>query len=161
MASHAVIVHSSSGRLRIRVASHKGNAAALDSIAGKLKGCPGVTAVETNQVTGSILLLHETTTDAIKEYAQGKGLVHIAVAQNNVPAGALQFRKDIRTTFRDADEKVKSLSSGEMDMSGLVVTVLVGAGVIQILSGNAGALPWYGAFWYAFNIFLKTKEPEG
>ena len=161
MVAHGVVVHSSPGRLRLRVASQKGDAAALDTLAGKLKNCPGVAAVETNPLLGSILLLHETTRAAIEDYAREGGLLQLVSPQQVKPAGPLQFRTDIRKTFREADEKVRTLSSGEMDMSGLVVTVLVGAGAIQILSGNAGALPWYGAFWYAFNIFLKTKETEG
>jgi Heavy metal associated domain 2 len=160
MIRDAVVSHSSPGRLRIKIASLKGEEKALAEWKEQLAQCPGVSSVDISPVTGSILLIHQTSIDAIAEYARRKELFLLQQARQIQGRGSGNLHQNITETFKGMDEKVRNLTDGDMNMGGLAFVVLVGAGVIQILNGNAGALPWYGAFWYAFNIFLKSKEPE-
>jgi hypothetical protein len=47
-----------------------------------------------------------------------------------------------------------------MDLSGFAVAALVVAGSAQILTGNAGAIPWFAAYWYAYHLYSRIKEEE-
>ncbi len=160
MIRDAVVSHNSRGRLRIKIASLKGEEKALAEWKDQLAQCPGVSSVDISPVTGSILLIHQTSIDAIAEYAKSKELFLLQQARQIQGRSSGNLHQNITETFKGMDEKVRNLTDGDMNLGGMAFVVLVGAGVIQILNGNAGALPWYGAFWYAFNIFLKSKEPE-
>ncbi|HUI45166.1 MAG TPA: hypothetical protein VL122_04110 [Nitrospirota bacterium] len=156
MIRDAVVSHNSRGRFRVKIASLKGDREAINVCKEQFMRCPGINTVEVNALTGSMLFLHETSMAAITEYARTKD-IFILREQGSNPGN---FHQNITETFKGIDNKIKSLTDGEMNMGGVAFVVLLGAGAIQVLSGNAGALPWYGAFWYAFNIFLKSKEPE-
>ena len=54
-----------------------------------------------------------------------------------------------------------AFTGDEIDIEGLAFLLLLGAGIYQISVGNLTALPWYAAFWYAFNIFLKSGQGAG
>ena len=47
-----------------------------------------------------------------------------------------------------------------MDLSGFALAALIVAGTAQILTGNAVAIPWFAAYWYAFHLYSRTKEGE-
>jgi hypothetical protein len=161
MIRDAVISHNSPGRLRIKIGSLKGEADILANWKKVFAECPGVVGVEANPVTGSILFLHQSSISKIVEYARGKELFALQEQSRDLQRkGSGNIHQSVTETFKNIDEKVKGVTDGDMNLGGLAFAVLLGAGTIQILSGNAGALPWYGAFWYAFNIFLKSKEPE-
>jgi len=159
MIHHAVVSHNSAGRFRVKIPALKGNVGALTVCKEQFTQCPGIRAVEVNATTGSMLFLHETSMAAIAEYARTKDIFVLREAREkgNNPGN---LHQNITETFNGIDNKIKSLTDGQMNVGGVAFVVLLGAGVTQILSGNAGALPWYGAFWYAFNVFLKSREPE-
>ena len=62
----------------------------------------------------------------------------------------------IAAGFASMDDRVKTLTGSGFDLSGLAFLALMGAGIYQIARGNFGAIPWYGAFWYALGIFSKS-----
>lgn len=155
----AVIAHASSGRLRIRVLSQKGNLAALKSQGDQLAACPGVISIEVNPGTGSILLLHQTTVQGIAEYARTRNIFSLEEPKNSrVPS--VKLRRNLGDTFKSVDRQMQNLTGGDLDLRGFAVGALVIAGSVQILSGTAGPLPWSAAFWYAYNLYSKTKDGE-
>jgi len=155
----AIIAHDSSGRLRIRVPSRKGDLAALKSLGDQLAACPGIISIEVNAGTGSILLLHQTTVQEIAKYARERNLFSFGNQSiSKVPSAEL--RRNLGETFKSVDRQIQSLTSGDMDLSGFAVAALVVAGSVQILSGNAGAIPWFAAYWYAYHIYSRTKEGD-
>ncbi|MGC1456437.1 MAG: HMA2 domain-containing protein [Nitrospirota bacterium] len=156
----AVIAHTSTGRLRIRVPSRKGNLAVLKSYGDQLAACPGVLSIEVNPGTGSILLLHQTTVRKIAEYARSGGLFSLEEQKSSrVPSAELH--RNLGETFKSIDRQIQTLTDGDMDLSGFAVAALIVAGSAQILTGNAGPIPWSAAYWYAYNLHSKTaKEGE-
>jgi hypothetical protein len=157
MIPFAVIAHASTGRLRIRVPSQKGNLPALKSQGDQLAACPGILSIEVNPETGSILLLHQTSVKAIAEYARSRNLFSLEEQKGSrVPSAAL--RRDLGDTFKSIDRQLQNLTGGDLDLSGFAVGALVIAGSMQILSGTAGPLPWSAAYWYAYNLYSKTKD---
>jgi hypothetical protein len=159
MIPEAVIAHSSNGRLRIRIPSQKGNLEALKSQGDQLAACPGVISIEVNPGTGSILLIHQTTVGQIGEYARSKNLFSLE-EQKAQKAPSAELRRNLGETFKSVDRQIQNLTGGDMDLSGFAVVALVVTGTAQILTGNAGAIPWFAAYWYAYHLYSKTKEGE-
>jgi hypothetical protein len=155
----AVIAHDSSGRLRVRIPSRKGNLESLKSQGDQLAACPGVLSIEVNSGTGSILLLHQTTVQVIAEYARSKNIFSLA-APKDAKVPSAELRRNLGATFKSVDRQIQSLTSGDMDLNGFAVAALVLAGSVQLLSGNAGAIPWFAAYWYAYHLYSRTKEGE-
>lgn len=56
--------------------------------------------------------------------------------------------------------RVEKATGGTMGISEVAFLALFGAGVMQIGRGNFTAIPWYTAFWYALNIFLKSDAQK-
>ena len=159
MIPDAVIAHASTGRLRIRISSQKGNLAALKSQGDQLAACPGILSIEVNPGTGSILLLHQTTVHEIAEYARSGNLFSLQ-EQNGSRVPSADLHRNLGETFKSVDRQIQNLTGGDMDLSGFAVGALVIAGSVQILSGNAGPIPWSAAYWYAYNLYSKTKDGE-
>ncbi len=160
MIRDAVVAHNTPGRFRVKITVLKGDGGALAVCKEQLAQCPGITAVEVNATTGSILLLHQTSIAAIADYARTKDIFVLREQPHVKGMSSGNFHENVTEMFRGIDSKIKSLTDGEMNMGGVATVVLLGVGGFQILNGNAGAIPWYGALWYAFNIFLKSKDPE-
>jgi len=159
MIPKAVIAHASAGRLRIRITSQRGNLSALKSHGDQLATCPGILSIEVNPGTGSILLLHQTTVDEIVEFARSRNLFLLEdQLRSRVPSREL--RRDLGSTFKSFDRQVQNLTGGDLDLSGFAVGALIIAGSMQILSGTAGPIPWSAAYWYAYNIYTKTKNGD-
>ena len=155
----AVIAHASAGRLRIRIASQKGNRAALKSQGDRLAACPGVLSIEVNPGLGSILILHQTTVREIAEYARSRNLFTVEEQKGpGMPSAAR--RRSLGETFKSVDRQMQNLTGGDVNLSGFAVAALVVAGSAQILTGNAGAIPWFAAYWYAYHLYSRTTEGE-
>ncbi|HYA88822.1 MAG TPA: hypothetical protein VEI57_17395 [Nitrospirota bacterium] len=155
----AVIAHSSSGRLRIKISSQRGNLAVLKSQGDQLATCPGIISIEVNPNTGSILLLHQTTVQKIAEFAKSRNLFLLEELKSaRVPSAEL--RRDLGDAFKSMDRQIQNLTGGDIDLNGLAMGALIVAGSVQILSGNAGAIPWFAAYWYAYHLYSRTKEGE-
>ena len=152
-----VIAHVSTGRMRVRIRSQRGNLAALKSVGDQLAACPGILSIEVNPGTGSILLLHQTSVQAIAEYARSKNLFSLE-EQKSSREPSKKLRRNLGETFKSFDRQVQTLTGGDLDLSGFAVGALIIAGSAQILAGNAGPIPWSSAYWYAYNLYSKTKE---
>jgi len=60
-----------------------------------------------------------------------------------------------------ADRRVVAATGGIADLKTLVPVGLTALAAREILSGRAGAAPWYVLVWYAFETFTKPRRPEG
>ncbi len=154
MLPHAYISHHTSGRLRIKIPSKKKDQEYLSRLKEHFSGLEGIENIEFNPLTGSILIIHRVSRERIAEYAMANNLFSLK-GLNSYPAG-LQQR--ISGTFKSMDTQLKTFTGGEIDIGGLAFLVLLGAGIYQISMGNLTALPWYAAFWYALNVFLKSNS---
>jgi len=157
MIPDAVIAHVSIGRLRIKIPSQKGNLEALKSHGDQLAACPGVLSIEVNPVTGSILLIHQTTVSAIAEYARSKNLFSLE-KQKGPKVPSADLRRNLGETFKSVDRQIQNLTDGDMDLRGAAFAALIVMGSAQILTGNGGAIPWFAAYWYAYHLYSKTDE---
>lgn len=151
----AQVSHQIAGRLRVRIPSRKGDAKYLDSIKNEFSGIKGITGVEINPMTGSVLFhLGDISLKTITDHALSRGFFRL---QEPV-ASPVGLQQRMTGAFEGFNDKMKSFTGGELDIAGLSFLFLVGAGLYQIRQGNFAAPAWYTAFWFALNIFLKSNK---
>ena len=149
----AVVSHRTGTRLRIKVLSKRRDDAFFASLAERLSAFEGVRSVEVNPLTGSVLINHESEAERIIETSAKAGLLSIG-GPRSVPT---HLHQRLSKTFGDMNGAMRHASGNELDLGGVAFLALIGAGIYQISAGNAAAIPWYTAAWYAFNVFLKSN----
>ncbi len=154
------IAHQSPGRLRIKFPAQKGDEGFFGNLGRMLLSGPGVQKVEANPLTGSVLLLHESNSDSIIEFAREKEMFRVARAEKEESPGTV-FHESLTSSFAELNERVKSAMGGQIDLWGTTSLFLIAAGIYQVVRGNFTAIPWYTALYYGSNILLKSKGKEG
>ena len=162
MLPEAFITHFISGRVRIKIPSKKGDDAYFLSIKEHFSSFPGVQKIEINSLTGSILILHSFDPDSLdvkelKAYTELNSLFKLEGGAPGWNGPVLNIRNRFRETFQGMNQKMKDITSEEIDLPTLAFLLLLGVGVYQISAGNFAAPAWYVAFWYAMNIFLQAE----
>ncbi len=156
MIPEAHIVHRSSRRLRLKMPVKKYREDYLKALPEKLAGCPGISEIEINPVTGSVLVKHDGNTKDIIDFVRSKGIFTIKFSSVRPPS----VHQSITSVYRNLDGLVQSFSNGSTNAGGLAFLGLIAFGAIQIGKGNFAAPAWYTVFWYAMNIFLKSQPDE-
>jgi hypothetical protein len=151
--------HMSSGRIRLKIPSKKGDEALFSEMKTWLSGVPGVERVEINPSTGSVLIIHSLNQEMVGEFIKTYNLSPLQNKKSNLPQ-SFNFHRELTSAFDTLDHQVKGHTGGGVNIGALAFLALVGAGTYQIAKGNFAAIPWYTAFWYALNLFLKSK-PDG
>ncbi len=157
MLPDAHISHLTSQRMRIKIPSKKGDAAYFSSLKDQFSKYQGIEMLEVNAVTGSVLFLHNLSVKDIAGYAQNNNIFSLK-RLNHSPS---RVSEGITESFKEIDKKVRGITGEDMDTGTLAFLALLGTGIYQIGRGNFMAIPWYTAFWYAFNIFLKSQSGKG
>jgi hypothetical protein len=154
--SDAYISHTTSGRFRIRIPSKKGDAAFFQSLKDLAGQYPNIHEVAANPVTGSILIKHSLEPAIMEELAKK----YFPQQANQIDSPSSNIHRQVTETYHQVENKIKKFTGGEMDVGTLSFGTLLILGIYQISRGNFMAPAWYTAFWYALNIFLKSK-PKG
>jgi len=102
MGSSAHIAHHIPGRLRLKVPGAKGNPAFLDQVRAALTSVEGVSEIEVNPVTGSVLVHYDP--DAFDTFHDN---VHEHATRNNL--FAVQPAKPPSPKLTEVDEAVDAL----------------------------------------------------
>jgi hypothetical protein len=144
------------GRVRLKVPSKKGDGSYMKKITEEFSSLAGITQVIVNTETSSVLFLHNLSEDTIMGHFSASGLFRLSGA----PTGQRDVHHGVKGCFREMSGKVEKATGGTMGISEVAFLALFGAGVIQIGRGNFTAIPWYTAFWYALNIFLKSDAQK-
>jgi hypothetical protein len=152
----AYISHAASGRFRIRVPSKKGDAAFFQSLKDLGGQFPNIHEVTVNPVTGSILIKHALDPATMEQLAR----TYFPQQAKQLDSPSSNIHRQLTETYHQIDTKLKKITGGEMDVATLSFGALLLLGIYQISRGNFMAPAWYTAFWYALNIFLKSKPKE-
>lgn len=135
--------------------SRKGDAAYFASVKAQFAHFEGIGLVEANPVTGSVLVMYNGEMKSVAAFAEEKALFRLGMSSRV----ASPMSHSLVRAFRDADGRIKRLTSNELDVPGIAFVTLLGFGIYEIGRGNFAAPAWYTVFWYALNIFLKSM-PE-
>ncbi len=144
----AFIGHMSSGRLRVKIPSKKGDAPFFNSLQGLFACLPGVQGITANPLTGSLLIMHALDEATVMDLLQSYSLSPTA-DKKKAPSAV---HGEIATIFRGWDNQVKNFSHGALNLEALVAITLISAAIYQISRGRFTALPWYNGLWYAFSL---------
>ena len=99
MVPEARVVHSTIGRLRVRIPDKKRDSSYFSLIKERLADCPGIESVEVNPLTGGALVIHDTDPAAIADYAASNGLFRFR-----------PWKGPRRTLFEGVEEALSTLN---------------------------------------------------
>ena len=157
MLPDARVVHSSPGRLRIRVPGRRGDAGYFAEAQRSLLGLAGVSAVEVNPLTAGILVTGSFRPAELNHAAETDRLFRL---DPPAPPHVLVGRR-IAGSMELLDGAVRGLSAQSLDLSAGIFLLLAGSGLWQIAQGNFAAPAWYTAFWYALGVHSKFLSGNG
>jgi hypothetical protein len=150
MPPFAYISHRSENRVRIKVPSKKGDKSFFSAAVDFFASQSGILKVTTNDVTGSILLIHSIQPEKIMKSAEKQRLFTSRSSRTPLSNKVIEV-------FKGLNKKTTSCTEGYANLPDLTFLSLLGLGLYQISRGNFTAPAWYAAFWYALNIFLKAR----
>jgi hypothetical protein len=145
--------HTTIGRARIRIPSKRGEIPYFMLLKQQLFNCPGVSGLETNPLTGSVLIIHAAGIGVIAEYAEKNGLFRL----NTVNPGRFPVITEIASNLRVIDKGVNTLSGGGLDIASLAFLGLIGMAIAQMRKGHIMP-PGITLLWYAVSIMLMTRK---
>lgn len=166
------VVHVSPGRVRVRVPQAKHNPAVTHAIHERLAAAPGVSRIETNLLTGSIIILFEAAEVALDDVMPGvaealgtvlpeleeeaiAGLLH----PSTDGAGAAEpWAHQITGLFGGLDRQLGSASGGTVDLRVLLPLSLFFLGIGRLVSAETAPFPsWYDLLWFSFGTFVALN----
>ncbi|MGH1570941.1 HMA2 domain-containing protein [Methylobacterium sp. P31] len=140
MSTTAYIEHQLPNRLRLRIPSERGNVPFFEDAIGQLRKAPGVTRVSANPTTGSLLVCHKASTDAIVS-------VLVRDCRYEIGAGVpSRTRRQSRVGMRARDPN-EVLAVG-----------LSGLGVLQVARGQVTGSAAEN-LWNAYRAQTHLKKP--
>jgi Heavy metal associated domain 2 len=150
MAPRALVTHALPGRTRIRIDEKRGDEAYFATVNQALADCPGVEGVETNDVTGSVLVHYACDDLPIWNYAATEGLFR--VGGTPVPASvSLPVATNLYPRRNHVRNHPPMSILEARNWRPLIFLALVGIGIAQAVRGNI-AFPALTAFWYALHL---------
>jgi len=146
----AQIIHSLPGRTRLRVLEKRRDEAFFADTIRSLTHCPGVSSIETNSLTGGILIHHDVPWNVlVTQIEQRTGLVIEMPRETSI---AHQVAQGLETASQDLNK----VSGGKLDWNTLLFLGLTGLAIQQAVEGNIMA-PAVSLLWYALNSLPKTR----
>jgi hypothetical protein len=153
MAPLAVITHKTAHRLRIRIASRRGESTYFAVTEDKLRDAFADLSVTGNALTGTILLTGKPLdVDAVVDFGRSKKLFVV----KSIPANGPPMALSVAAPLHSANRRIQQVTGGRVDLSGAVFVALLGFGITELIRGNWRTPPWYTALWYAFGLYSKS-----
>jgi len=162
MLPEAYVTHRLPRRLRIRIPSRKREEDFFEAVRKRLPETESRT-VRVSALTGSVLIQDEGGVDLAEVASLGKssGLFALADPGPEESSSRANVAAKAAEPVRQLNDRVKRLTRGRITLPALAFLGLLAMGFYQINEGNMVALPWYAAFWYAFDLYLKADLGGG
>lgn len=155
----ARVTHSLPGRKRVKIDEKRGDEAYFIALQKELADCPDILTVESNPLTGTVLVRHRMDDADFLRCPLERGLFRV---DQNPPAEnpltpAVQVSAHPKATKRETNLR----STNGLNTRFLVFLGMMGMGLVQAIEGNI-AIPAIAAFWYAFSILpgANVDNPE-
>lgn len=152
----AHLIHRMRGRARFRIREHRDDQDYFDSLADRIRRAPGVSDVQTNATTGSVLIQHDGGLDEIMEALMGDselGKLIEFVLQSPPVANRL------RAQVVGMDAALQRSSGGNVDLATVASFGLLGLAGAQLFLGLqiAGAV---SLTWYAAELIRRSSNDQ-
>jgi hypothetical protein len=148
----AEVIHHGVSRLRLRIATHRGQPEFFQRVVEGLVTLEGLDRIEANPDTGSILIMPGIDPARVAAHAESAGLFRLGSASVTVRP----ITEGLAAGFRDANNALKSISGGRVDLASTAFVALVGAAAVQLRSGHVLG-PASTLLWYAAGLLLATE----
>jgi hypothetical protein len=157
------------GRLRLRVPSELRQNGAMTEAIGMLQSVPGIRQVQTNPVTGSVLVEFDPQVldiNHLLELGKAANLISADVATKlERPTGAeavtgpSKITQGIIENFRILDAGVSRYTQGALDAKTLIPLVLITLALGRALvKRTRPVIPWYTLIWYGYSVFVHWNR---
>jgi copper chaperone CopZ len=161
--SEVTIVHAIPGRVRLRIAELRTNPAVEADVRERLSRIRGVRAVETNLVTGSVVVRFDTTGAPTADYLRSLGETFPALqggdglAMGSGNGHGPHVDRQVVDFFRSLNTGVGTVTSG-VDLKVLVPLTLFFLGVRSLVVSDRVPFPnWYDYFWFGLSTFIMLN----
>jgi hypothetical protein len=154
MAPLAREVHALPGRTRLRIDEKRGDEAYFTTVESALRDYPGISSVETNSRTASVLVHHTENDPSPWQRAEEQGLFRVAEKEAEMPKMATAISATPNPARKPRAPKPEAARTNRAYWRPLIFLAWAGMGIAQAIEGNI-AIPATAAFWYAY---LMTQE---
>ncbi|SFH39906.1 hypothetical protein SAMN05216299_110109 [Nitrosospira sp. Nsp14] len=151
MAPLAREVHGLPGRTRLRIDEKRGDETYFTTVENALRDYPGISAVETNSRTASVLVHHIANDPSPWQRAEEQGLFHVPENEAEMRKMAPPISATATPARKARGPKPKAAQTNRTNWRPLLFLAWVGMGIAQAIEGNI-AIPAAAAFWYAYLV---------
>lgn len=177
-ASAITVAHAMPGRVRLKVAYLRHDAAFANELRQKLAALPGVQEVELRPRTGSVVILYDTVVfgagDALQSLLEPltslfPGLVAedanafvTLAATGTATAGMPSVGESVRAFFAGINDNLRHATGGSVDLNMLLPLTLFALGVRSLVKSHKLTSPtWYDFLWFALGTyFMLNPKPN-
>jgi hypothetical protein len=150
----ARVVHSIPGRTRLRADGIKGDVRALEAVQTALEDTQGVRNVQINALTGSILVEHDASIEALLQQLEQRDVLEL---DNSEPE---HYLATLHRALAESDRRLSFASKGKLDLETLSFFGFVGAGIYQCFN-NHGLPAGVTLLRYAVELITSTAVDQG
>ncbi len=155
------IVHAIPGRVRLRIAEMRANPAMATEMRERLSRIAGACRVETNLVTGSVIVWFDTPAPVAADHlhALAETLPALDIDGGNGNGHTSDFRPDrqVAEFLRSVNSSVGTVTSG-FDLKLLVPVALFALGVRSLIVSDRLPFPsWYDYVWFGLSTFVMMN----
>jgi hypothetical protein len=150
----AHVVHSVPGRVRLRVHNRRRDQQFFEEVESRLARLSQVKSVETDPLTGSVLVHHSGPAFELLLAAAEAGLGQLLDFEPPAPV-ARQIRDEVALL----DQIVRRTSDGQLDLSTVAMFGLFALAGIQLVQGSQPVIAVTLA-WYASELLRRWEEPS-
>jgi hypothetical protein len=171
MAVDAYVHHHIPGRLRLRIPGAKGEEDALREISSAIARAPGISQVEYNSITGSILIQYSPEHYRnLRSLESGLSASAVPIAVNNsYPAhderhhrhrqsGRSVSARKVDSFFKQIDQEIRRATDNEVDLKFILPFGVGVLGLVALRYSSTTPL-WLTLLIFAFNSFLGLHAP--
>ena len=159
MKFEAHIIHQTPGRVRIRVPGAKGNQKALQQIRQAILSRSGVYDVETNSVTGSILILYKAgLLDDLQELlVQPDEVQQVLALRTLAKADESGLAMSMDLFFERLSEAFKTATGQAVGLKE-IFPLAIGLYAFFFVDRTIGAPVWLSMIFFSFSAYMDLHE---
>lgn len=140
------VSHLTTGRMRVKIPEKRGDAGYFKEVEDRLRTWDSVDRVETNPLTGSILVFFSDLAELFAEHEAGNDL--FSIDYDELANEAVDLASRAVEAFERADKTVHHWTGGTANLRTAIFASLLIGGLYQVLRGNIAA-PGATLLWYA------------
>lgn len=167
--AEADVVHAGATRTRLRVRGRDRGKGGLARIKNVAEQQPGVTGVEVNATTGSVLIHHDKGAAPAGGFAAAlgdAGVILRGLEEGDIggPGEHSQASAAVEGALGDLNRRVGAATHGVVDLKLLLPAGLIGVGLWRVVTNPAALLteiPTYALFWFGIDLYTKFRDAGG